>query len=128
MQPSMTNQPVQGQAAPGMSNLASLFRNNTATAAPAASGAQLPQIMAPQRPVIAPPPQARPLPQPVQAAPVQARQQMPDFGSTGGQGGGRWGPGGWAKEKQWQQMQALQKSGYLTPVAGKPYLLSMGGR
>lgn len=107
MQPSVTNQPVQG----GTGGLAQMFRNN----APTAQGApaQLPQIMAPQRPNIGLPPQAQPLPAPPPVQQQPARPQMPDFGSTSG-GGGRWGPGGWVKEKQWS---ALQKAGLLKSPA-----------
>lgn len=99
-------------------NLQNLFMSNMPTN-PATGGAQLPQITAPARPAMQMPPR---IPLPQAPAPVQQMgrpAQMPDFGSQGGQGGGRWGPGGWAQSRQWQKMQELQKNGQLSDKAAR---------
>lgn len=100
-------------------NLQNLFMQNAPTNM-AGGGTQLPQITAPARPAMQMPPR---IPLPQAPAPMQQMgrpAQMPDFGSTSG-GGGRWGPGGWARQRQWQNLQGMQKNGTLDDT-GKRYL------
>lgn len=114
------------QAGAPNASLQNLFMQNAPTN-PAGGGAQLPQITAPARPAMQMPPR---IPLPQAPTPVQQQmrpQMMPDFGSQGGQGGGRWGPGGWAQSRQWQKLQELQKNGQLGDKAARFMQLGHAG-